>query len=108
MPEQPRKPRRLVQTLSKAHEVGQLIRVRCFNCNITRHYLPGDLAKLVGDIPFWDVDRHMRCERCKRRDLDVDILLPSASSHRDRYYPASPMPSDAVPARPVAFHWENF
>ena len=79
MPEQPRKPRRLVQTLSKAHEVGQLIRVRCFNCNITRHYLPGDLAKLVGDIPFWDVDRHMRCERCKRRDLDVDILLPSAS-----------------------------
>ena len=79
MPEQPRKPRRLVQTLSKAHEVGQLIRVRCFNCNITRHYLPGDLAKLVGDIPFWDVDRYMRCERCKRRDLDVDILLPSAS-----------------------------
>lgn len=79
MPEQPRKPRRLVQTLSKAHEVGQLIRVRCFNCNITRHYLPGDLVKLVGDIPFWDVDRHMRCERSERRELDVDILLPSAS-----------------------------
>lgn len=59
--------------------LGQLIRVRCVNCNITRHYLPGDLAKLVGDIPFWDIDRHMRCERCKRRDLDVDILLPSAS-----------------------------
>ncbi|ESZ08980.1 hypothetical protein X736_04675 [Mesorhizobium sp. L2C089B000] len=78
MPEQPRKPRRLVQTLCKAHEVGQLIRVRCFNCN-TRHYLPGDLGQLVGNIPFWDVDRHMRCERCKRRDLDVDILLPSAS-----------------------------
>lgn len=79
MPEQPRNTRRLVQTLCKAHEVGQLIRVRCNNCNITRHYLPGDLLKLVGDIPFWDVERHMRCERCKRREFDVDILLPSAS-----------------------------
>jgi hypothetical protein len=77
MPEQSRRPRRLVQTLCQAHEVGQLIRVRCINCNITRHYLAGDLV--VGDIPFWDVDRHMRCERCKRRDLNVDILRPSAS-----------------------------
>ncbi|MER8894698.1 hypothetical protein [Mesorhizobium sp. M0676] len=49
------------------------------NCNITRHYLPGDLAKLVGDIPFWDVERHMRCERCKGRELDAGIILPSAA-----------------------------
>lgn len=38
-----------------------------------------ETSLLVGDIPFWDVDRPMRCERCKRRDLEVDILLPSAS-----------------------------
>ena len=79
MPELSSRPRRNVQTLSLAHEVGQLIRVRCLNCNITRHYLPGDLAKLVGDIPFWDVERHMRCERCKRRELDAGIILPSAA-----------------------------
>ncbi|RWP18059.1 MAG: hypothetical protein EOR01_23565 [Mesorhizobium sp.] len=77
MPEPSRRTRRVVQTLCRAHQVGQLVRVRCVNCNITRHYLPGDLAKLVGDIPFWDVDKRMRCERCKRRE--VDILLPSAS-----------------------------
>ncbi|MES0201545.1 hypothetical protein [Mesorhizobium sp. LNHC209A00] len=79
MPEPSRRSRRLVQTLCRAHEVGQLIRVRCIPCNITRHYPAGDLAKLLGDIPFWDVERHMRCERCKRREFDIDILLPSAS-----------------------------
>ncbi|RVC61481.1 hypothetical protein EN766_37970 [Mesorhizobium sp. M2A.F.Ca.ET.046.02.1.1] len=78
MPEPSSRSRRVVQTLSRAHEIGQLIRVRCINCNITHHYLPGDLLKLMGDIPFWDVERHMRCERCKRREFDVDILLPSA------------------------------
>ncbi|TPI29358.1 hypothetical protein FJW08_18060 [Mesorhizobium sp. B3-2-1] len=79
MPEPSSRPRRNVQTLCLAHEVGQLIRVRCRNCNITRHYLPGDLVKLVGDIPFWDVERHMRCERCKERELDAGIVLPSAA-----------------------------
>lgn len=78
MPEPSSRTRRVVQTLSRAHEIGQLIRVRCINCNITRYYLPGDLLKLMGDIPFWDVERHMRCDRCKRREFDVDILLPSA------------------------------
>ncbi|RWL92372.1 MAG: hypothetical protein EOR68_26560 [Mesorhizobium sp.] len=78
MPEPSSRSRRVVQTLSRAHEIGQLIRVRCINCNITHHYLPGDLLKLMGDIPFWDVERHMRCEGCKRREFDVDILLPSA------------------------------
>ncbi|TGS19049.1 hypothetical protein EN852_001615 [Mesorhizobium sp. M2E.F.Ca.ET.209.01.1.1] len=76
MPEPSSRTRRVVQTLNRAHEIGQLIRVRCINCNITRHYLPGDLAKLMGDIPFWDVERH---ERCRRREFDVDILLPSAA-----------------------------
>lgn len=79
MPEPSSRTRRVVQKLSRAHEIGQLIRVRCLNCNITRHYLPGDLLKLKGDIPFWDVERHMRCERCKRREFDFDILLPSAT-----------------------------
>lgn len=32
----------------------------------------------MGDIPFWDVERFMRSERCRRRQFDVDILLPSA------------------------------
>jgi len=48
------------------------------NCNITRHYLPGDLVKLFGDIPFWDIEGKMRCERCKRRDFDACVTLPSA------------------------------
>lgn len=83
MPEPSSQSRRVVQTLSRAHEIGQLVRVRCLPCNITRHYRPGDLLKLMGDIPFWDVERHMRCERCKRRAFDVDILLPSAVQGRE-------------------------
>lgn len=78
MPEPSRRSRRNVQTLALAHEVGQLVRVRCMTCNIRRHYLPVDLMKLVGDIPFWDVERHMRCEGCGRKELDVDLILPTA------------------------------
>lgn len=66
-----------MQTLCRAHEVAQLIRSRCINCNITRHYLPGDLLKLMGDIPFWDVERICGAS-CKWREFDVDILLPGA------------------------------
>ena len=78
MPESSSRSRRVVQTLSRAHDIGQLVRVRCLPCNITRHYLPEDLLKLMGDIPFWGVERHMRCERCRRREFDVDMLLPNA------------------------------
>jgi hypothetical protein len=78
MPERNGRPRRNVQTLSKAHEVGQIVRVECCNCSIKRHYLPEDLLKLVGDIAFWDIERRMRCERCGLRDhLKAAVILPT-------------------------------
>jgi hypothetical protein len=54
-------PKRL-DAKSKANDAGQLVRARCAHCNITRHYLPADLQRLVGDIPA-DAIR-MRCEKC--------------------------------------------
>jgi hypothetical protein len=66
MPEQPPSKRPSAWTLSKANDSGQLVRVRCAHCNITRHYLPADLQWLVGDIPA-DAIR-MRCEKCGKRE----------------------------------------
>lgn len=67
MPEQPpSKPALHPWTLSKAHGVGQLVRVCCGHCNITRHYQPADLQRLAGDITAAVV--RMRCERCKKTE----------------------------------------
>ncbi|MER9328547.1 hypothetical protein [Mesorhizobium sp. M0488] len=40
--------------------------VRCIDCNITHHYRPGTSEAGRG------IDRYMRSEWCKRRELDVE------------------------------------
>jgi hypothetical protein len=46
----------------KSTGAGELARVRCVHCNITRYYQPADLQVLAGDIPAAAI--RMRCEKC--------------------------------------------
>ena len=71
--------RRREQTLSEAHRVGQLARVTCHFCHVTRHFEPADLERLLGDVPFHALLDRMRCEKCRRRDYLVAVLtIPTA------------------------------
>jgi len=68
MPEQYRDRRGDGPPLSKAHDDGDLIRVYCSVCRLTRVYLPSDLIKVAGDIPPRRLERQMRCQKCKSKD----------------------------------------
>jgi hypothetical protein len=71
--------RRIEHTLGQAHRAGQLARISCDYCRITRYFEPADLERLVGDVPFRALLEVMRCEKCGRRDyLDVVLLIPTA------------------------------
>lgn len=65
-----------MQTLSRAHEIRQLIRVRYINCNFVRHYLQENLLKVWGTSVLGCGAAHA-VWRCKRWEFDADILLPS-------------------------------
>ena len=78
MPEITNRSRRNAQTLGMAHDIGQLLRLECTLCRIKRHYLPGDLFKLFGDVPFFDVEHRMRCAKCGRKELRAELHYPSA------------------------------
>jgi hypothetical protein len=66
--------------LARAHERGDLVKVRCMHCNITRHYLPAELRQLAGDATCDEIRARMRCERCRLKEyLDVDFVLPTAA-----------------------------
>lgn len=81
MPEQNDRPRLRYQTLNKAHEVGQLVRAQCANCYIKRYYLPADLITILGrgDVPYWAIEHQMRCERCRRKEIVIDVVFLSAA-----------------------------
>ena len=54
------------------------MRVRCSYCRITRHYLPGDLIYLVGDVGPSTLERMMRCQKCSRcGDIAVEFWVPT-------------------------------
>lgn len=71
-------------TLSKAVSGGEIVRVRCGHCNITRYYDPADLLKLVGDV--WADAIRMRCERCGKTEwIGASFeLLPASERQRIR------------------------
>lgn len=50
-------------TLGNAHEVGQLVLVRCGLCNVKRWYQPSDLKEIFGDVEAELTLRTMRQER---------------------------------------------
>src|SRR5262245_48494106 len=68
MPEYSGRPRPSAWTLSKAHDAGQLVRVRCQHCNIRRYYEPADLQRLIGDVGVDQVAGGMRCENCHKTE----------------------------------------
>ena len=67
-------------TLLAAHDRGELIRVQCHYCRLTRHFLPRDLQTLLGNVTIEQLERRMRCERCGKTDyLSASLFLPSAT-----------------------------
>ena len=54
--------------LSNAHELGQLVLVRCGHCNIKRWHEPADLIRLFGDIDTDRLNGAMRCLKCGSKD----------------------------------------
>ena len=80
MPEQPPRSRHLIWTLSQAHGVQQIVRVRCGHCPGKRHYLPCDLQQLLGDVDVQRLSRLMRCEQCGKGDeIEAHVFIPVAA-----------------------------
>ncbi|MGN7295408.1 hypothetical protein [Rhizobium sp. SAFR-030] len=65
-----------IPRLSKAHEIGQFVRVNCSICRITRHYQPSDIQQLCGDLNVFQLRGQFRCDRCNDRD-SVSIAFVS-------------------------------
>lgn len=55
-------------TLTKAHDAGQLVRVVCQHCRITRYFYPADLRELMGDIGVDRIEGKMTCQQCGSRE----------------------------------------
>jgi hypothetical protein len=68
--------------LSEAAKTGSLVEVRCSGCSPPRWYLPADLITLYGDVPCLNLDRMMRCEKC-RRYLSVKVTMPTAEERQN-------------------------
>lgn len=65
--------------LSDAHEIGQLVIVRCGLCSVKRWYQPGDLKEIFGDIDAELVGSKMSCERCGKNDcMHAETQNPTA------------------------------
>ncbi len=76
MPEQPPRSRHLIWTLSQAHGVQQIVRVRCGHCPGKRHYLPCDLQQLLGDVDVQRLSRLMRCQQCGNADeIETHVFI---------------------------------
>lgn len=66
-----------MHTLTKAEETGQIVKIECMYCRITRRYRCRDLLKLCGDVPIDEIVPHFRCEVCKRKEyLQAEFELP--------------------------------
>ncbi|MBZ9806943.1 hypothetical protein [Mesorhizobium sp. ESP-6-2] len=66
-------------TLSNAHDIGQLVMIRCGLCNVKRWYQPSDLRDIFGDIEAELVGGKMSCERCGKNEyMHAETQKPSA------------------------------
>jgi hypothetical protein len=58
-------------TLAHASELGQIVRVTCQHCRITRRYMAKDLLLLCGPIGIHEIPGNFRCEKCDRKEFMV-------------------------------------
>ena len=72
------------QKLGQAHRAGQMVRITCQFCRITRHFDPPILSGFFGDVPFSSALGSMRCEQCRRRDYLVGALTIPTAEERTR------------------------
>lgn len=80
MPEQYRDKRGSGFTLSRADQAGYFLRAQCSLCRVKRVYRPIDLVKLVGDIGMLEIERRIRCEKCReKRFMDVSFWYPTGA-----------------------------
>lgn len=85
MPERHNLPRHAISSLWEANAYGQLVRIECQWCSITRFYRPDDLIQLMGNRTLDRIAWKMRCDRCKRQDyLNVSFFLPTAREMEGR------------------------
>lgn len=69
--------------LSNAHEIGQLVLVRCGLCNVKRWYQPSDLKEIFGDIETDLVGGKMSCDRCGKNDfMHAETQNPAAADRQ--------------------------
>jgi hypothetical protein len=55
--------------LGNAHEIGQLVLVRCGHCNLKRWYEPSDLIRLFGDVDTDRLHGAMLCLKCGSKEF---------------------------------------
>lgn len=70
-------------TLSRAHDVGQIVGVRCGHCPGKRFYQPADLMQLLGNVECYSLEVLMKCERCGRGDeISATVFIPLAEERQ--------------------------
>lgn len=70
-------------TLSRAHNVGQIVGVRCGHCPGKRYYHPADLMQLLGNVECCHLEMLMKCERCQRGDeISTQVFIPLAEDRQ--------------------------
>ena len=72
-----------MRRLSDANDTGQLVRIACSWCNITRWYKPGDLTKLFGDVDCDHVERKMVCQKCRKRQYMTAKFVHLSAQERN-------------------------
>lgn len=67
-------------TLTRADEIGQLLKVRCGVCSVSHFYRPGDVAQLFGNVTILDIEGRFHRSRCNSKEwIDLKYVLPSAA-----------------------------
>ena len=65
-------------TLSRAYEAGYYVRARCGLCNTKRVYDPSDLQQLAGDVDILELERRIRCDKCRKKEfMRVEFWYPT-------------------------------
>ncbi|MBZ9660763.1 hypothetical protein LB523_17050 [Mesorhizobium sp. ESP-6-4] len=60
-----------------AHEAGQVARISCGHCHITRHYKPIELREVIGNVTINQLREKVRCQACGKREwMSAELFHP--------------------------------